>query len=39
MCARAWLDVDAAGADIWDMAVAAQSRNPDFERLLDVGPE
>jgi len=33
------LDTEAAASDIWEMVMAARSGDPDFDWLLDVGPE
>jgi hypothetical protein len=33
------IDSETAASDIWDMVLAARSGDPDFDWLLDVGPE
>lgn len=33
------IDTETASSDIWDMVMAARSGDPDFDWLLDIGPE
>ncbi len=33
------IDNETAASDIWEMVLAARSGDPDFDWLLDIGPE